>query len=359
LIVDRYIFREIAQTWGAVTLVLLLILISNRVAHFLKAAAAGTLPGSAVLTLVGLAALKYLLIVVPIGLFFAVMLALGRLYRDSEMTALRACGIAAWNIYRPIMLFSLMLTVGLAVLSLEASPWIAATTETVQHVARHRARFTQFEGGQFKSAGDNGIFYSKEVSPSGELLNVFAERDVQGEAQIVAAKSGVEKAAPDDNGQLLVLQHGYRYQGTPGQPDFRIAKFKNYGVRIHSSAANYTTKDIDAKPTPELWNQPDPKARAEVEWRLAIPVSVLVLAFLAVPLARVRPRQGRYGKLFAAILVYIIYQNVLGVARVWVEREMVPGGIGLWWVPGAAVLVALFLLWRQRELRLYPRRVAA
>ncbi|HET7587276.1 MAG TPA: LPS export ABC transporter permease LptF [Gammaproteobacteria bacterium] len=357
--VDRYIFREVVQTWGGVTLVLMLILISNSFAEYLGDAAAGTLPGGAVLTLVGLASLKYLLIVVPVGLFFGVMLALGRLYRDSEMTAMRACGVATWNVYRPIMLFSLMLTLVLAVLSLQVSPWVASTSEIVRQRAEQRAEFTHFEAGRFKSPSDEGVFYAQNVAPDGRLRGVFAERHVRGEVQIVAADAGVRKAAPNGGGRLLVLQDGYRYQGTPGEADFRIARFDNYGIRIQAGTSEYGSNDIDTKSTAELWGVPTPEARAEVQWRIAFPVSALVLAFLAVPLARTQPRQGRYGKLFAAILVYIIYSNILGVARVWVERGTTPIGVGLWWVPGLAIVIAFVLLWRQRELKRYPRVEAA
>ncbi len=335
---------------------MLLILVSNSFARYLGQAAAGTLPGGAVLSLVGLASLKYLLIVVPVGLFFGIMLALGRLYNDSEMTAMRACGIASWNLYRPIMLFAVMLTIGLTVLSLEVSPWVATTTSKVRQHAKSEARFTHFEAGRFKSAGDNGIFYARAIGSGGTLKHIFAaSREPDGE-RIVVADSGIEQAAKRGTGTLMVLRHGYRYEGTPGKADFRIARFKRYGVRIHPGGSARATRDIDQKPSAELWAMPGAKARAELEWRIAIPVSALVLAFLAVPLARTQPRQGRYGRLFAAILVYIIYSNVLGVARVWVERRIGPGvSLGLWWVPAIGVAAALVMLWRQRELQLYAR----
>ncbi|HET7306494.1 MAG TPA: LPS export ABC transporter permease LptF [Gammaproteobacteria bacterium] len=351
-IVDRYIFREVLQTWGAVTLVLMLILVSNQFASYLGDAAAGTLPGGAVLTLVGLAALNYLLIVVPVGLFFAIMLALGRLYHDSEMTAMRACGVASWDVYRPVMLFTLMLTIGLAVLSLEVSPWVVATSDAVQNLAQRQAEFTHFEAGRFKSVGGNGIFYAEGVAPDGRLKDVFAENHQQGEVRIVAADAGVQKPAPDGHGRFMVLRDGWRYQGTPGKADFRIARFDKYGVRI-KPGGSYSASDISGKPTASLWRTPTTEARAEIEWRIAIPVSALVLAFLAVPLSRLQPRQGRYGKFFAAVLTYIIYSNVLGAARIWVEHQAVPVGIGLWWVPGVAVVAAVLLLWRQRELKAY------
>ncbi|HET7676196.1 MAG TPA: LPS export ABC transporter permease LptF [Gammaproteobacteria bacterium] len=354
-LVDRYLLRETAQTWAAVTLVLLVILVSNRFALLLGDAAAGTLAAGSVFALIGLAALNYLVIIIPVGLFFGIMLALGRLYRDSEMTAMMACGIGSWNIYRPVMLFTGLLVVVLAVLALNVSPWAAASSDAVRARGEHEAEFTHFEAGRFKSPGNNGgVFYAEAVDSDGRLHHVFAETHTGGEVQIVSAASGVQAPAPDGNGRFLILTDGYRYQGVPGTAGFRVARFKHYGVRIAPGASGYSQgTDTAAQPTAALWSMPTAEARAEIEWRIAMPVSALVLAFLAVPLARTHPRQGRYGKLFAAVLVYIIYSNVLAVARVWVEREWIPGPVGLWWVPAVTVVLALVLLWRQRELRRY------
>ncbi|HLW73749.1 MAG TPA: LptF/LptG family permease, partial [Gammaproteobacteria bacterium] len=92
-IVDRYLAKEAALTVGAVTGVLLLILLSNKFAGLLGDAAAGRLPRDTVFTLLGLASIKFFIVVVPVSLFLAIMLTLGRLYRDSEMTTLMACGV--------------------------------------------------------------------------------------------------------------------------------------------------------------------------------------------------------------------------------------------------------------------------
>lgn len=358
-IFDRYIFRETLQTWGAVTLVLLLILVSNRFAQFLGEAAGGALPGSAVFLLVGLAALNYLLIIIPVGLFFAIMLTLGRLYRDSEMTAMMACGVGSWQVYRPVMLLAVMLAMVLTVLSLQVGPWVVATSNTIRHRAEREAQFTNFEAGRFKPIDNNGVFYAEDIGPQGRLRKVFAETHSQGEVQIVSAASGIQAPAGDGGGRLLILKDGFRYQGTPGQADFRIARFDHYGVRIQPGGEGYASNSVEATPTAKLWQQATARALAEIQWRIAIPLSALVLAFLAVPLARVHPRQGRYGKLFAAILVYIIYSNVLGVADVWIERGAVSATIGLWWVPALVVLLTVAILFRQRELKHYPARQAS
>lgn len=359
-IIDRYIGREVARTWGGVTVVLLLILVSNSFARYLGDAAAGKLPADAVLVLAGLAALKYLMIVMPVGLFLGIMLALGRLYSESEMTAMRACGVSTWQVYRPVMLFSLIIALGLAVLSLGVSPWVATKTDMVRQNAKQQAKFTHFQAGSFKRHGDNGVFYSQSVSPDGRLLGVFALRlSDDGSAQLVTATDGVQQADGNSQGQLLVLQDGYRYEGVPGQADFRIADYRSYGIRIRPKAVSIDSDELETTPTVTLWGMASRAARAERQWRIVIPLSVLVLAFFAVPLSRTRPRQGRYGKLFAAILVYITYQNVAGVARVWVEKGIAPALVGLWWVPILAVIWALVLLWKQRELRRYHRSVEA
>ena len=107
-ILDRYIFREIASTWLAVTLVLLAILLTNQFARVLGEVAKGKLPKGAAMDVIGLSAVQYLTVLVPIGLFLSIMLALGRLYRDSEMSALMACGIGPAALYRPLSLLAVV-----------------------------------------------------------------------------------------------------------------------------------------------------------------------------------------------------------------------------------------------------------
>jgi len=362
-IVDRYLVRETVLTWAAVTAILMLILLSNRFALLLGDAAAGRLPRDTVFELLGLASVSYFIVVIPVSLFLAVMLALGRLYRDSEMTTLMACGVSPGQIYRPLMGIAVILAIILAGLSLEVAPWAVRLTTIIKNYGQHNAQVGSFESGRFKvDQNGRGVLYAAGVSGNGhELQNVFMQGPNGKRQDVISANSGTRQVSGDSGAGTLVLHDGYRYDGIPGQADFRSVQFAEHGIRILPSEPNLGPESYAAMPTHMLLNSSATAAASEFQWRLSVPLAALLLTLLAVPLARTSPRQGRYGKLFAAILAYVIYSNLVGIARVWLEKNIVPRSIGIWWVPALLLLATSVLLYQQYGWRglFFPQRGAA
>ena len=353
-IVDRYLAKEAALTVGAVTGVLMLILLSNKFASLLGDAAAGRLPRETVFTLLGLASIKFFVVVVPVSLFLAIMLALGRLYRDSEMTTLMACGVGPLQIYRPLMVIAVLLCAGLAVLSFEVSPWAERMTHIVNSSGTHNAQVGSFESGRFKIDDDGrGALYSEQVSQDGQVLhNVFMQGPSGDNMAVVIADRGHRVANPDDpDSGMLILDDGWRYEGLPGRADYRIVRYAEHGIVIQPPKPDNGLDSYDAYPTADLLGINDVAATSELQWRLSVPLSVLLLTLLAVPLARTSPRQGRYGRLLVAILVYVIYYNLGILARVWLQKGVTPLAMGMWWVNVVFLVGVAALLLRQYGLR--------
>ena len=349
-IVDRYLAREATLTWVAVTGVLMLILMSNRFGLLLGDAATGRLPRDTVFVLLGLACISYLIVVIPVALFLAVMLALGRLYRDSEITTLMACGVGPKQIYRPLMALALLVAILLAVLTLKVAPWAVRTTHVISSTAQHNAQMGSFESGSFKVDSDgNGVLYAANVSDNGHRLkNVFIESPGQdGRLNIISADSATRTITGAGGAGMLVLHNGFRYDGAPGKADFRSVQFAEHGIRIAPAKPKSGIQGYDTQPTSELLKQHNRDALSEFEGRRSVPISTLLLVFLAVPLARTSPRQGRYGKLLAAILAYVIFANLVGIARVWLQKGVAPAGIGIWWVHAALLITTLAMLYQQ------------
>ncbi|HEV7164788.1 MAG TPA: LPS export ABC transporter permease LptF [Gammaproteobacteria bacterium] len=347
---DRYIAKEAALTVGAVTGVLMLILLSNRFAVLLGDAAAGRLPRDTVFTLLGLASINYFIVVLPVALFLAVMLALGRLYRDSEMTTLMACGVGPAQIYRPLMAIALVLAAGLAVLSLQVAPWAQRMSHIINNAAQHNAQVGSFESGSFKVDEDGkGALYAQKVSQDGRTLqDVFMQGPSDTRMAVVTAATGERQGTEQDpGGGMLILHDGWRYEGVPGKADYRIVRFAVHGIVIQPAKATSSADYFDEYPTRDLMAVGDLRAVSEFQWRLSVPLSALVLVLLAVPLARTSPRQGRYGKLLAAILVYVIYYNLGVLARAWLEKGVAPTQVGIWWVDVVFVVAVVVLLVQQ------------
>lgn len=346
-IFDRYVLREVAQTWVAVTGVLLVILLSNQLARVLSQAAANQFPRGTVLALLGLSSLQNLTVLVPVGLFLAIMLALGRLYHESEMTAVQACGAGITRLYRPVMLLTALI-VGLMIwLSLDVVPAAARRAQDIRADAIRSAQFGSLEPGRFRSFGNGSVvFYAERIDSNGILYNVFVERSTGDRVEIAVATRAEQHGAGQEE-QTFILYDGQRYEGAPGSGEFRIVRFSEHGIPVRLPTFAATSSKRELRRTAELMGSPDPADRAELAWRLSVPVMPLMLALLAVPLARLRPRQGRYGKMGIAILIYFVYSNLLAAARIWIEKETLPADIGLWWVHGILFVLALVALVRQ------------
>jgi len=344
-ILDRYIFREIAQSWLAVTMVLLAILLTNQFARVLGDVAKDKLPKDAIFQIIGLTGLQYLTILVPIGLFLSIMLALGRLYRDSEMPAMMACRVGPLDIYRPLSWLLIPLAIAVGWLSMEVAPMALTEIERVGVEARRQADLSSIEPGRFTSDSREGsVVYAESVVAEGQIENVFLQRRTENGVEVVIADRGEQVESDDPNTRYFVLHDGRRYEGTPGTADFRVMEFGEHGIPYRLPDVEAPELEPRAMLTADLLTSTAAIELAELHWRIGIPLATLVLAILAVPLSRSQPRQGRYGRLAIGLLVFIIYFNLLSAGKAWLEQGVVPVNAGLWWVHALMLSVALGML---------------
>ena len=344
-IIDRYIRREALVGWLGVLGVLLAIILSHRFARFLGDAAAGKLPADWVFTLLGLSIVGFLGTLIPVALFLGLMTAFGRLYRDSEMTAMASCGIGPRLLYRPVIKLGVAAALILCFLSLYAGPWAAGELLANRAKAEKEAEIGMFESGRFRTSGNGDVaFYAEKANEDGSLENVFVYRVQENDADsTVTARRGEQVTNPASGERYLILQDGERYDGDPGQREYSRVIFAEHGIRISQSEPDIVSQRRDGVPTSELWESNKLADIAELQWRLSQPLLAIVLALLALPLSRTRPREGRYGRLVIGILIYVVYSNLLGVAQVWVEQGKLPPSIGLW---GVHALLLVFLAWQ-------------
>lgn len=345
-ILDRYIFREVAITWLGVTMVLLLILLTQQFAKVLGDVAKGRLPKNAAFDVIGLSAAQYLTIVVPISLFLAIMLALGRLYRDSEMPAMMACRVGPGGIYRPLLWLIVPLSLGVAWLSIEGAPQALMAIDRVGAEARREADLASIEPGKFTVLGpDQAVVYGERVTPDGLMEKVFIQRLIgDSVVEVVIAELGEMVESDDPNVRMLVLHNGRRYEGVPGTLQFRVVEFVEHGIPYRLPSLQPPDPRPRAMKFVDLMRSSELEHVAEFQWRIGIPLSTVILAFLAVPLSRTQPRSGRYGRIAIGLLVFIIYLNMLSAAKAWIEQAAISPALGIWWVHGVMLLFTLGLL---------------
>lgn len=347
-ILDRYIFREIATTWLAVTVVLLFILTTKQFARVLGEVAKGNLPRGVVFEVIGLTALQYMTVLIPIGLFLSIMLALGRLYRDSEMPAMMACRVGPGGIYRPVAWIMLPLTLIVGWLSMETGPQALNEIDRIGVEAKRHADLASIEPGKFMQGGKGAVVYAEKVLGPGVVEKVFLQQiDESGKVNVVIAERGEQRDSDDPNTRYFVLFDGRRYEGIPGSSEFNVMEFAEHGIPYQLPGADEREPEARSKPTADLMASDDLKDAAELHFRLAVPIATLILAILAVPLSRSQPRAGRYGRLAVGLLVFIIYFNLMSAGKAWIETATVTPALGLWWVHGLMLSFALILLGAQ------------
>ncbi|HEX7027123.1 MAG TPA: LPS export ABC transporter permease LptF [Gammaproteobacteria bacterium] len=348
-IIDRYVFKECASATLGVIAVLLLILLGNTLVRILGDIAEGKLPGEALWPMLSINLVHYLIVLIPFGMYLGILFGMGRLYKDSEMTALFACGIGTRRLYRAVLALALPLTLLTVFLSMLLAPWTVGKQDAIKHAAKYQSELYGLVPGQFNTSGNGRqtLFFEHLAANGREMRQTFLHSLGEDMRLITTARKAVRsgKAGQDP---YIVFEQGTSYSGIPGQLDYRITQFETQGVRIQQAAPPALSLRISATPTPELITNADPKAQAEWHWRLAIPVASLLLALFALPLSYTSPRKGRFAKLGIGVLIYIIYTNLLGLGRAWVERAIVPDWLGMWWVH-ALMLGWLLLLLAQRE----------
>lgn len=345
-IVDRYVLREVLQTWGAVMAVLVLILATNSLAYMLGKVVEGKLATDAVLPLFMTSFTHYLVTMIPLGLFLGLMLSFGRLYAESEMAALGSCGIGMARLYRPVMAAGVIAALIAGAMAIWVSPWAKRVEADIEAKMAARSELAAITPGRFNQTVDGDVvLFAAKVGKDGSLQEVFVEAtDDKGVKHLVRAERAREDIDPETGASFLVFENGHRYSGKPGSADFRVIEFEQHGIRLSEPKPAAGSAGRSGWSMQRLWNSDRPRDRAEFEWRLAMPIACLMLALASIPLSHTTPRKGRYGKIALALLLYLVYSNVMVVARNALADGDVPMWVGMWWAHGLTLVLIVLLL---------------
>lgn len=347
MIFERAMRREFSHAAAGVFVALFAILVSTQMIRLLGDAAGGKLDPQAVAALLGFSALGYLPVVLSLTLFISILLPLSRAYRDSEMVVWFSSGqpLTAW--LKPVFHFSLPIILAVAGLSLFLSPWAASQSSDYRGRLEARNDASRLSAGAFQeaSSGQRIVFVEQVNADAGTLSNVFVTTTQEGRLGVVMAAQGSQETM--ENGDpFLMLHDGRRYEVEPGSAELRMLVFDRYGVRLFDANVQ-ADRGLRTRPTVELWGSSQPREQGELLWRLGLPISAGLLAFLAVPLSFVSPRAGRSLNLLLAIVLFSLYNNFLSVGQAWVAREQLSWQEALF-LPHVSMLVILALLFYRR-----------
>ncbi|MGE5621992.1 MAG: LPS export ABC transporter permease LptF, partial [Bacillota bacterium] len=317
MIFQRALRRELVSTAGAVFTTLFTITITVMLIKILGQAAGGKVASQDVIALIGFAALNYLPVILILTGFISVLMVVTRSYRDSEMVVWFASGLSLTRWIAPVLSFGLPIVLLTALLSFVLTPWASRQSAEFRERFEKREDIAKVSPGKFQeSAAADRIFFVEGVSgDSTKVRNVFVNTVQNGRSSVVVAKEGT--IAVDQRGdKFLIMSKGRRYDGISDQPDFRVMEFERYGVLVgRQSQAVVGDKSARSLPTPALLADPNKFNRGELLWRVSLPLMCLLLMLLAIPLGFVNPRGGRSANLLIALLLFVVYSNMVSVLQ--------------------------------------------
>ncbi|MEE9358144.1 LPS export ABC transporter permease LptF [Candidatus Vondammii sp. HM_W22] len=352
-IIDRYILREASKSFLAILTVLMLIVVSQSYISILEDAASGIISNEVLMRLLGLEVLQVLGPVAPPTFFFSILYTLGRMYRDSEMTALAAGGVGTFRVFRSFLLMALPVTALVAWLTISLLPWVNQNKEeTIQSQQDESAELGTAVAGRFNefSQGDL-LFYVESISDDkSRMRNIFIQNRKHGKLGLVTAAEGYQYVDKETGGLYLVLNDGYRYEGSPGNSAYTVGDYEKYAIRIGEGKKAVKALPPKALPSGYLMRSEKISELSEFQYRLIFPTAIIVFTILCVPLSKSLPREGIYGSLMLAILFYFIFLNLQAVSGNWMVAGITPVWLGRWWVhPFMLTLGGLVILYKSHR----------
>lgn len=350
MIFERALRRELISIAGAVFTTLFTITITIMLIKILGQAAGGKIASQDVVAMLGFAALSYSPYILILTGFISVLLVITRSYQDSEMVVWFASGLGLTRWIKPVLSFGIPLVIITGLLSFIATPWANEQSAEFRERFAKRSDIARVSPGRFQeSASSDRVFFVEGISgDDAKVRNVFVNsRKPNGQTSVVVAKEGTMEV--DKNGdKFLVMHKGRRYDGAPTQSEFQMMEFERYGVLVaRQTPALVGDTTSRALPTPALIANPSNPNLGELLWRIATPLMALLLMLLAIPLGFVNPRAGRSANLLIALMLAVLYSNMISVVRVGVIQGKIPFSVGSWAVHLVVALIAVGLFfWR-------------
>jgi lipopolysaccharide export system permease protein len=348
--------RDLFNLAGAVFATLFTVMVTTTSIRLLGGAAANRLATADVLPLIAFASVNYIPVLMVLTLYITVLLALTRAYRDSEMVVWFASGLSLRAWIRPVLAFAIPFVVLIAIVSLLVGPWASRQASEYKRRFELRDDVSMVAPGQFReSVSSNRVFFVESVDEAqAEVRNVFVTQMREGHLTVVASSGGRIETRPE-GGRFLVLEDGRRWDGQWGEGAYRLMEFQRYGLLLQPKPEPGAEDSARMRATTDLIQEPSAANRGELIWRLSLPISGLLAALLAIPLAFVNPRVNQSVNLIVAMLIYVIYNNANSLMQAWVSQGRLPFAVGLLATHVVVISIIAFMFWRRMSLsRLWP-----
>ena len=350
-IFKKSLSHELISVAGGTFFILIGIVIAQRAGYLIQLASKGILPNDAIVTMLGFSLIKFLPMILSLAIFLSVLMTLTRWHRDSEMAVWFSSGLSLTKWIKPILMFAMPVLIAILVLSFWVMPWATEKIEDFRVQLKSRDELATISPGVFKeSKNGERVYYIESYDELGNVVkNIFVQSiHNQKVGVIVASKGSRQKEKNDDH--FLVLEKGRRYEGKPNTAEVSTTEFERYAIRVETKEVSRDLNDNNAKPFKELLKTDNLADKAELQWRMAIPISALILVLLAIPLSFVDPRAGRSLNVMFAVIIYIIYNNLLSITEAWISQGRLDTIIGMWPVHLFFLSFTYYLFYRRNHL---------
>lgn len=343
MIVARYLGRQVFVPTLGVTAIVVFATMSNWLRWWLDDAVSGQ---GATAQLVGIIFYYIPLFVqeaLPAGFLIGILITYGRLYSELEMTALFACGFQYNQLVKVTLIPAMILMTLMWVNNIWLSPWSQKKAAEAWAVQNSLTAFDLLTVGRFIKLGKSGqVMYVGDMSDDGnELRDIFMSTE---KGEVYRAETGEIRIHPETGIRYLVLKNGVQQSGQVGDRGFAMTKFEEYGVKIAEKKVRPGYK-IESVSTAELIDSDKRRDKVELQWRLASPLTMIVVVLIAVPLSRINPRQGRFLKIFPALILYSVYSFIQTNWQQEIEKGHWPLMAGIWWLQLTTVVIAIMAVW--------------
>ena len=350
MILDRAITREVTYTGIGATVVIMTIFLVARLVTLLSQAARGDVPADLVFTLLGLRLVSTIDVLLPIMFYLAILMVMYRMIRENELSIWAASGIGLMRFLRPLLVMGGVLAFVIGMLSLYLAPEADVKAKSLKEEGLERAMVTAVTPGVFNEVSNGkAVYYVEDVGiDDNTLRGIFTYGINQQREGVVVADYGFQQIDATTGDRFVVLKDGSRYEGVPGNADYRKIDFETYAIRV--KPVEHVSSNLYPKEMPfdELLASEQREHKVEIQWRLSKVAIIPVLAVLALAFSSLDVRRGRMGKMLMAIGMYFFYSNMLGFGHALLKTGKLEPWVGLWWVHGLFLVFGWYML-VQRE----------
>ena len=351
MIIRRYLCRLLTQEIVMFMIILLLIVTSMMFVQYLSRAANGSIAPKDVAQIILFLVPYYISVLLPASVFLATVVVFGRLYSDNELFVMQSSGMSSFKLLKIAFIPGLIATLVVFLLVGIINPLMSTLRQELT-AKNNTNSIDMVTPGQFIPFNDNKnvLYLNNNTSHSKNANNVFFYRKLSnGQDQIVTAPEGYSTQNKQTNQHQITMLHGHQYKLTSGHLNFQQVDFKTYTQNLPVFADLTLSSTLESQSIQHLWASPSPQAKIELQWRLSMPLMVIVLTLLSVAICTLKPKESRFNKLLPAFLLFMIYFLLLVVARNWLNQGKIPLWLGLWWVHGLFFLFAAgWILHRDR-----------